>query len=413
MGLPKVNAKQSNGNLGRTEPSEDGITLIIGNAGAAPSGASLGDVIGPIRSPQGAIDLGIDAAYDTAQNSQMYQHVADFFADENNSIGTELYLMIVADSVTMEDMADKTEAYAFKGLNELAGKVRRLVITRQPGAGYTPSYTDGLDNDIIACFTKLKELRTHFFDKGMPFSAIVEGRDIQTPYASLKDLRDAAGVNGNRIAVVIAQDKAVAGLNTHFEKSAMAGYLAGKLAGRDSVAQNAGRVKSGAVKAQEAVLSNNQDIKTVLASDDTVLDTLHDLGYIVLRQHPNRAGWYFNDDPVAAPLSDDYAYISDGDVADKATRIAIDVYTEELNDDFNLNNDGTLSPGYLKDFQETLEDNISRVMVAGNDISNVEVFVDPAQNVASTSEIETELNLFKRGTGRKITVTVGFKVATS
>jgi len=408
MALPKVNVSIQGGNLGRTNPSEDGVTLLIASGVAVAGQFDLGAVLGPFRSPADAEALTINAAYDVTNTCLLYQHIKDFYDQRNNSIGVELYVLPVAKTVTMAQMTDIEAAHISK-VTGLEGKIRQVIITRVPDGAYTPSYTDQLENDIITAIGNAQDAVDFYEAKHIPISVVIEGRNVQTTYGSLSNLRGASAYNADRVMVVIGQDADVAAVHAQAAKYAMAGYVAGKLAGIP-VQRNIGRVKDGPVRATRAALSSGALMTTI---SDTIQDALHDKGYVFLRRHPNKAGWFFNDDPVAESLSSDFAFYSDGRVIDKALRIAVEVYTEELMDDVVLTEAGKLPASQIKQFQSLIEDAISRSMGANGEISGVSAYCDPEQVVATTSEIAVELNIFKVGTNRKISVTLGFAINTN
>lgn len=106
--LPNVTVIESNGNLGLLPANEDGASGII-VTGVAGSFA-LGDVLGPFTSLKEVEDIGIDAAYDTTNSVLAHRHISDFF--EGAGQGTKLYVMVVASTVTMTQMCDKTLTHA-------------------------------------------------------------------------------------------------------------------------------------------------------------------------------------------------------------------------------------------------------------------------------------------------------------
>ena len=58
---------------------------------------------------------------------------------------------------------------------------------------------------------------------------------------------------------------------------------------------------------------------------------------------------------------------------------------------------------------ETLCKAALEAMLANGEISALEVFVDPLQNILATSELKVVVSIIPTGTARKITVDLGFK----
>lgn len=403
MSRPGTEVNISNGNLGKTNPSADGTSLLVGTGAAVTDSFAVGDLVGPFKSLADAEAAGITAAYDTTNKSLLHNNIKQFYLSENGTPGTDLYIIPLANTVTLAQMADKALTHVAPKLQELGGKVKLVAFSRVPPAG-SPTYTDGLDNDIISAIDKAQALAAYEQSKKRPIRVLIEGRDIQSTYSAAKDLRAADGPDSNRVGLVVLQDKTVAGLDALFAKCAAIGYVLGKAAG-NPVQRNLGRVKDGKIAITIPALSDGVEIKKLT---DTNLDTLHDKGYIFAVPHMNKPGYYINDDPMCAPNSDDYAQLADGRVIDKVERITHDIYTNELLDDIVLTTEGKLPPSTAKDFEGILRDSVVAQMVG--EISDINVFVDPENVVATTSEIIAEVNVYKVGYGRKFSITLGFKI---
>lgn len=406
MALPNAVVKLSNGNLGRTAPSEDGISALIASGVAVAGKFALGDIL-VLKSLKDAEALGIDKAYDTANTCLAWNHIKEFY--EGAGDGTELRVMIVAKTVTLTQMADPAGNYAKKTLStgDGKGKTRLLILTRCPDAAYVPVYTDQFEADIWNAGAAAKTLREQEFALHRPVSIFIEGRNFQGNATTSKNLRDAvAGLNANRVHIVISQDPDVAALGAHAAKYANVAYAAGVAAGLP-VQRSIARVKNGPLKPKKAALSNGALLSTFT---DTQLDTLHDYGYIYMRNLDGKAGFYFNDDSAACPITDDYSGLARGRVMDKAARITRAVYLEELNDDIELDeNTGRLAPSTIKHYQGEVEREINAQMTSNKEIVKVTAFVNPDQNVLSTDKIFTELNILPKGYSKNIESTLAYE----
>lgn len=404
MSRPSVTIIEENGALGRTAPSADGISGLIVSGVAVSGQFALGDILGPFFSPQDAIDKGITAAYDTTNTCLAYKNIADFY--DYAGLGTELYVQVVAKTVVMTDLADKALTYAKKMLVHAAGKIKLLGISRVPDGAYTPSYSEGFDGDLWTAVTKAKALIAEEFALYRPVSVIFEGRDFQGSASATKDLRSASGLLANRVGIMMGADYDYATANAHAAKYAAVGIALGKLAGI-AVQRNIGRVKDGDLGILSAGFSNGAKYNTLT---ETNLDSLHDHGYMFMLQHAGKSGFFFNDDPTASPITDDYSSISRGRTMDKAARITRAVYLEELNDDVELDPaTGKLAASTIKHYQGEVEKQINLQMTSLKEIVKATAFVNPDQNVLSTDKIVTTLRIMPKAISKEIEATLSFE----
>lgn len=402
MAKPDVLITIGAGGLGRIEATEDGTAGIIVSGVAVAGKFALGDVL-EVQSLQQAIDLGIDSAYDLANTVLAYQHISDFY--DEAAVGTTLFVMVVADTVTMAEMALKTNQHAKKLLAEANGAINILVITRVADAGYVPSYTDEMEDDVLACITNAQALAVEeaAAPYHRPVQVIIEGRNFQGNATASHDLRALAA---DRVSVVLGQSTGEAAQHARAANYAFAGYVAGRLSSIP-VQRNIGRVKSGQLSKQDIGLSNGAALSTF---DELKQGTLHDHGYILAWQHAGLAGYFFSDDPTCVAITSDFASIGRGRVMDKAARITRGVLLNELLDDVEMNADtGRLEVSVIKGIQGSVETNIAAQMTSTGEISGASVYIDPDQNVLSTDKIAVELKLVPKGIARNITALIEFQ----
>ena len=398
--LPSVNVSLSNGNLGRTGTSQDGTSGIIVSGIAVSGQFALGDVVGPYTSIADAEANGIDAAYDTANTCMAYHHIKAFF--DQAPAGTKLYVMVVAKTVVMTDLCDVAMDYAKKLLVQTAGAIKLIGITRIPDVAYTPTYSGQFETDLSTALTKLQALVESEFALHRPVRAIIEGRNFQGVVSTTRDLRSVStGPNANAVMVMIGQDNDVAASLAAYEKYAAVGTALGRAAAIP-VQRNLGRVKDGDIGITNAGLSNGALLSTL--SDQNVSD-LNDKGYVFLRSHAQKAGFFFNDDHTACPITDDFGQLSLGRVADKAASIAYLTYLEELLDEVQIDaTTGKLALPTVKHYQGEIEQAIIDQMPG--EISSVECFIDPDQKLLSNSNLQIQLDITPVGTNRTISVTL-------
>lgn len=406
MSRPDVIIEQTNGNLGKLAATDDGVSALILTGVAVANQFALGDSIGPLREPADAENIGIDAAYDEANKMLTYHHIVRFF--KNAEIGTELYIMVVADTVKMSDLVDKTKDYAAKLLSQLKGKIKQIGVSRIPDAAYTGTmvYEGQIDADILLAAKNAQELRDFEFEapRHRPVQILLEGYDFQGNASLSKNLHDLGG-SYNRVSIVIGADNDVStklvGVLTPYLKYAFIGETLG-LVSANPVQRNIGRVKNGKLSITNAGLSNGAIMKTFT---EVQLGTLNTNGYIFAWEHSQRAGFFINNDHTCTPIQDDYSKIHRGRPADKVSRLTRQVYLEELLDDIEVDPEtGRLPVGVVKSFEGSLEMEVNRQMTAKGEISGFKAYLNPNQNILSTDVIEVETNIIPKGMANQIKV---------
>lgn len=397
--LPYVKINFANGALGRIAPSPDGTFGILTNAAPVAGQGNLALLTNyTLTKFADAIALGITEA----NNLKLYKLLKEFYDEAGD--GTELWLRCFADTVTMTEMLDGASATGVKTLiNAANGKLRGIFVHRIPDVGWNPTKTGGLDSDVATARAAAQVIGTwaattlkaplFFAISGMSYGGVPG------------DLTDLTLETNNRVAVMIG--------DTVSATSCALGILAGRLA-KMPVQRNIGRVKDGAVIKGNAFIG----IVKVEAAD---VAGIHDKGYITLRQHVGRAGYFFTDDPLATLPTDDYNGIAVRRVIDKAYRIAYNTLIEELLDEITVNAAGQVSVSYAKGIESKVENAIIGAMTAngelGNDPANqndtgVQCLINTSQNVVSTGKLVIGLRVKPHGYAKYIEVELGFETIT-
>lgn len=390
MSLPKVTIEIQNGGLGQTTQTDDGVIGLVLQGVAAAELELLTPVL--ITTLQGAVDLGIDEAYDTTNSVKVYSQLKEFYDEAGE--GAKLYIMLVQQAIDVETILDKTELdYAVKLLNYAQGKIRILGVVRNPAGGYTPdTETHEIDVDIVNALTTGQALGEEYEAKFEPFRIVIPAYAYTGEAGNLVDLKT---FDKNRCAIVLGGVQSAVNA---------VGLLCGRLAS-DPVQRNAGRVKSGSLAITEAFIGTETYAE---AQDD--IESIHDKGFITLQQYPRKAGFYFTDDPTATADTDDYNTISRGRVIDKAIILAYDTYINEIKDEVLIDPaTGRIQTVQAKAYQALIENAINTAMTANQEISGVSAFVDPAQNVLSTGQICVELRIVPVGYAKQIIINLGFE----
>ena len=402
MSLPSVKINQGNGNLGRSSTNLDGVAaLVLGAVAPTGVGAAVLGTAFALNSLAEAEAVGIIPEYDADNNVRVWGHIADFYQEGD---GPELHVLLVSQATTLAQMLDKTQSFAAKLLRDQAGRIKLLAVARNPATGAAaPTITDGLDADVTAAIAKAKELRQAEFEQYRYSSFIVEGRSFSGNTASVKDLRAVDGPNANRVSVCLAAEPSISAIYPGY---AAVGLLLGRAA-RIPVQRNVGRVKDGAITdVLNAGLSNGLPVS---AYSEAQLTALNDKGYIFLRKHVAKDGFFFNDDHTATVLSDDYSSLARGRVIDKASKLVYLTYVEDLLDEVEVDSrTGQLPVSVIKSYQSDAETAIENAMVTQGELSGVSVVVNSSQNVLATDQITTTVYLTPKGTARQIVANLNF-----
>jgi len=392
--LPRVKIQFLNGLLGTVGESADGLLALICGASAVTGKLALNSIY-EVRSMDDLAELGV-----TEQNNAvLYKQVSEFY-DEAES-GTELILYPVAPATTATNICDytkTTEGYARDLITRQNGALRGIGIAGVNSNSSVAS-TNGLDPDVFTALPKAQQLAewatTELY---APLFFAIEGR----AYDASKELKDLSVETYNRCLVAIGDTLAGS-------TGAAVGTLLGRIASIP-VQRNIGRVKDGALSPLEMYVGAKK-----VEESNSAIASIFDKGYVVPRKHVGRSGYFYADDPMACEATDDYAHLANRRVIDKAYRIAYDTMLDELLDEIDLNEDGTMQHAVIKSWQQTLENAINRQMTANGELSGTDgegcqVYINEKQNVVSTSKIVLTLKVRPHGYSRYIDVNLGFLV---
>ena len=354
MALPNVTINLENGNLGRIAQSDDGVAGLI-LTGAAVAGKLELNRVYLINSTRDIAKLGI-----TAENNPLaHKDLTAFFTETGD--GAELYLLVMAQATLLSQMCsiDTTET--------------------------------GIDKDVVTAATAAQSVGDSFAKKVMPFRCLVPAAGWGGKTDKLYKPREGST---NRVGFVMACDDQV-------NKTAAVGQMLGRAA-KYPVNYSLARVKSGVI-ATEGWLTNGETPEEC----DAMLDLLDEAGYIIYRSFPKKNGYYPNDDPMGAPLSDDYSNLNYGRVVDKAMIIAYTTFVEEIQDDIETDDDGNIPQEMCSYYEGRINNAVASAMQG--EISNFTSYVDPAQNVLSTRLMTVSCKIRPRGCLRDIIVNLGFE----
>ena len=379
-----------NGQLGTVGESPDGLFALVCGATVVAKTLEL-DKAYLLHSYEELVALGVTEE----NNPRLYKHVKDFYTEVEE--GTKLVIFPVDKTKTFTELCDK-DAGVIKDLITAQNGVLRGIFVAGDGREATLT-TNGLDDDLFTALPKAQQLAewatTSLY---APLFIVLEGRGYKG--GVVKDLHNEAY---NRVGVLI-------GDTVKASEGAAVGVMAGRLASIP-VQRNIGRVKDGALKPIAMYIGDKP-----VEENASAVSNLYDAGYITPRKYVGKAGYFFTDDRLACEQTDDYAHITARRTIDKAYRIAYAALLELMMDELAVNEDGTLQHGIIMAWQQMMENAVNRTMTAVGELSadadgaGCKAYIDPKQNVLSTSKIVLVLKVRPFGYARYIDVKLGFQV---
>ncbi len=383
-----VNITLANGQLGQSLQTEDGVVgMVLTGAIDGTGSYALGTPI-LITSLNGLTEAGIT----DDGNEFAVRQVTNFYKEAGT--GAKLYLLLVANTLTVADMADYDNDAGAKALLDYAqGEIRVLGIMSDDTAVGTITVTDGLNEDVYTALENMEVMAANYFAQQWPFRCVVGGTSYSGVPAELANLKT---FSYSRSAVLV-------GDTTDDVPGAAIGLLLGRIAAIP-VQRKVSRVKDGPAATTTAFLGDSP-IENVPYDAPLIAGK----GYITWQQYPREAGYYWSGDRTAVINTDDYAYLSRGRIIDKAHIIAYATLLQEVDDEVPVDPDsGKMDVGYCRTLEQMIENAINLAMTSNGEVVSITVFVDPDQNVLSTGEISVNMGIVPYGYSSVINVTLGY-----
>lgn len=386
--MGSVNITLANGQLGATLQTNDGI------AGLVVTGATDGSYT--VGSPILVSSMASLATYGITEdgNAFAWNQVRSFY--DEAGVGALLYLMLVPPTMKVHEMADHNNAAgAAKLLSYAQGKIRLLGIVSDDEAVDAESgdltTAHALNADVYTAISNMAVLANDYFESHKPFRAVVGGTSYTGIAADLSDLTE--GTN-NRTALVVG------------DTASGAGACVGLVLGRASsipVQRKISRVRSGALTTVKAYVGT-----TPVSSAAETLPVIAARGIITFMTYANMAGYFFSGDPMCTSTADDYAMLARGRVIDKAHILAYTTFVQVVDDEVPMNTDGTLDAGFCKWLSQQIVNQVNNTMTANKEISSIRCYIDPNQNILSTSRLNVVLQIVPVGYATSIEISLGF-----
>ena len=388
--MGSVNISLANGQLGASLQTNDGIAGMV-LTGTTESGGYAENTPILITSLDDLANQGITET----DNAFAYRQVREFYDEAGPA--TQLYLMLVASTMKIDDIANYTTTNSAKVLLDYAaGKIKLLGIMTNDAEVYSsapPDTAHGINADVFNAATKMATLASNYFEAQKPFRAVIGGTSYSGTVGSLTDIT--AGSTNNRTSILIG--------DTESGSTACLGLLIGRLSSIP-VQRKVSRVRTGSLSNTEAYIGT-----TSVESAGEDLTVIAQKGYITFKTYPNVSGYFFSGDDTCSATTDDYHFISRGRVIDKAHILTYATFVQEVDDEVPVNTDGTLDAGFCKWLSQQIVNQINNTMTSNKEISSVNCFIDPAQNILSTNQLNIVLRITPVGYATDIEISLGFE----
>lgn len=257
-------------------------------------------------------------------------------------------------------------------------------------------------------------IKTYNDAKHKPLSALYAGdMKLVTDITTVADL---SVMSANKVSSIIGQDGGAFGnmlFLTTGKSITQLGIALGMLS-KSAVSEDFGEPAkfnlSDGTENDIPGFANGQLLSDPLLTD-SALDAIDSKRHIFGQQYVGYAGTYFNDNHTAITTTSDYAYINDNRVIDKAIRGVYSALIPYLKSKLLKNSDGTLADTTIA-FLEAQAIQPLYQMARDQDLGEVtesDVYIDPSQNVSTTSTLVINILLNENGIARNISIPISFK----
>lgn len=405
MPQPDLYTERSDGNLGRRSFTTDKVAGLIMNA-VQETGGVQNELIYQFNSLTSAEGAGFTEEYDDLHKVLCYHHIKEFFRLCSDG---RLYVMTVEQGEKLSDMADISGDFGPLLMQAAKGEIRVVGFTLNPDSLYTSVPLDGLDNDTWSAVAKAQQLMDQERQYHRPSFAVVEGRNLTGSPTALQSVRNISGVDAPDVCVVIGADNKVSKREEEYEESAAVGTLLGSICAR-KVNENPAWVTGGDISS----LADDSMMEPGLSSGDALLEytdadlnTLHDKGMVMVREHIGLTGVYWNDLPTCTAETSDFTYGENVMTWNKAAKLVRKRIMPFLMGPIRFKADGTLAPTFLKNLESEALLSLEG-MEKDQELDGASISIDPKQNVRDDKKVRAKVGLLMAETAREIIFEIGF-----
>ncbi len=277
--------------------------------------------------------------------------------------------------------------------------------------------------EIQADVNSLNTIAQTLFQPGFAPVVILYAPNILN-FGVLSGLPNARGLNAQYVSILIEQDGGALGafLSFMYGTSCPAlGNVLGLISSANVSADIGNPGNFNQVNGSElatVAFTNGQLFSYLFSNFYNLLSQLDNYGYIFGRNIPNLTGTFVNDDHSCILISSDYNFIDKNRVVNKAARVVYAGLAPLINSQLLANADGTISAQAMAILQNAVKPGLDAMVKNGNISaypktpgSNVNgLYINPTQNIVSTSTVAVTLNIVPIGIARSIVVTLGFTI---
>ena len=399
MSFEGVTVNKLNGGLGRTNPSDDNVFMLIYQAAIAVPGITAG-VSTLLTSIEDLEALGVDASYDDNNNELLYYSIREYFRLAPEAI---LHLVIIVNSSRTTHANLLTVALPAINQSEKVKGIGIMAMKDGP-ANVAPEAVQTVINDLAIGHRLIDFI-------------ILDG--YGDPTYDINSLPDMRALNAPNVSVVISQDPLIATSKSEYAAYADIGAALGMLSIRQ-INENLGSVnvinKPGLRKGDPdysltwndrwlgSNLSNGIDVATLTKQQKNLINSK---GYIFAGSYAGYGGVFFNGSPTCVEYSSDYAYIENNRVWNKAARLIRNTMLPEVKGIVKKDP----KTGYIK--STTIGRWMGMInaalgsMVAANELSGFDAYINPNQLLSESSPLLIKARLVIDDIIHEISVDLG------
>ncbi|MFK7030999.1 DUF2586 domain-containing protein [Flavobacterium oreochromis] len=397
--LNNVEINKLSGGLGRRMPEQDMVSGLLFNG--VETDKLKHDTLYRLASVEDAITLGITENYDKDGQSAFYQ-IDQFF--RMNTSG-DLFIMVVSNTEikktnNVDSSFTRTYADVVKKAKFMQEKTNGAI--RQMAIIFNKVSTSFSETELAIDEAQVQA--NQCFKDFMPLEIILEGKGFNVNTEDLSKLTDLSTKKAENVTLVVAMDLEK-GQEYNYSNTAAVGVFLGAVS-KAKVSENVAWIEKFNLTGKGFAKAGFVGGKVNRTQGD--LNTLNEKRYVFAKTHTGLAGIYFNDSHTCTKSTDDYAYIENNRTINKATRLLRTALLPKLASPVLVDIDGKLPQSVSKSFEGLCRAALEG-MLANQEISAFDVYVDPKQNILATSELKVKAEVIPVGTARKIKVDLGFK----
>lgn len=386
MVLPDLKIDLLDGQLGTIASSNDGFSAIVFYDLTPPASGWVGPYH-KVTSLKQAEALGILSAWQLSETQLTHYHIEEFFRmNPGGTLWLGFFDPANGPGQTLDEFLELLQ-------NEANGEIRQMGIVNTWGE---------------SLLTALAAFASAQFEAKTPVELYIEQETV-TEQSEPVFIQAVIGQDTGRLRA-ITSTAAGAALPAWVANQTCLGTLLG-ISSAIQVHQHPGDVRNNNL-ATDTLFQELGFADGTLYADKTLadLEAYNTAKKVFARRYPGKDGAFIADNPTLAAETSDYAKMNLARTINKASRLVNGVMVNELNGD-RL----TVDPGDGLLFEESrvyLESLIVTAlagMVSANEVEGgPQVFIDPEQNLLSTSKIEVQIKLVPRFISRQIDILIGF-----